>query len=461
MNEDRASKYQRLKRTSGIVSFAWSAILLALLLLTGASAALRDLAQSSGAWAPQAVRATIVAFIYVALLMIVNEVGGLPLSFYGGFLLERRYGLSNQRLADWLADQAKGFVVSLVLGGAAASIIYFLIRRSPDGWWLPAGVTFALLIVGLANLGPVLLLPLFYSVKPLDREALRVRLLSLAERAGARVLGAYEWGLAAKTKKANAALAGLAGTRRILVSDTMLADYTDEEIEVVLAHEMAHHVHGDIWKGLIFESVLVLAGFFARRPGLERPCRVARAGGARGPRRHAAAAAGCGRRVADHVAGRPRVVTALRAERRSIRAGTDAQSRRVHFRDAAPRRAEPRRGPPVEGRRMAVLQPPADSRAHCRGAAVCSHERNPPAALAGSLPDASAWRTAAPGTRLHRRALQEDAALDRRGRHELLLQRAHLPRAVVEFEIALLRDRGPRRRRSTPGSSVPTFSGSS
>ncbi len=263
MNEDRASKYQRLKRTSGIVSFAWSAVLLALLLLTGASAALRDLAQASGAWAPQAVRATAVAFVYVALLMIVNELGGLPLSFYGGFLLERRYGLSNQRLADWLVDQAKGFVVSLVLGGAAASIIYFLIRRSPEGWWLPAGVTFALLIVGLANLGPVLLLPLFYSVKPLDREALRVRLLSLAERAGARVLGAYEWGLAAKTKKANAALAGLAGTRRILVSDTMLADYTDEEIEVVLAHEMAHHVHGDIWKGLIFESALVLAGFFA------------------------------------------------------------------------------------------------------------------------------------------------------------------------------------------------------
>jgi len=263
VNEDRASKYQRLKRTSGIVSFAWSAVLLALLLLTGASAALRDLALSSGAWLPQVVRATAVAYIYVALLMIVNELGGLPLSFYGGFLLERRYGLSNQRLAGWLVDQAKGFVVSLVLGGAAASIIYFLIRRSPEGWWLPAGATFALLIVGLANLGPVLLLPLFYSVKPLDREALRVRLLSLAERAGARVLGAYEWGLAAKTKKANAALAGLAGTRRILVSDTMLADYTDEEIEVVLAHEMAHHVHGDIWKGLIFESALVLAGFFA------------------------------------------------------------------------------------------------------------------------------------------------------------------------------------------------------
>ena len=99
-------------------------------------------------------------------------------------------------------------------------------------------------------------------MKPLERESLRLRLLALAERAGARVLGAYEWGLGDKTKKANAALAGLGTTRRILVSDTMLAEYTDDEIEVVLAHELAHHVHGDIWKGIAFESALVVAGFY-------------------------------------------------------------------------------------------------------------------------------------------------------------------------------------------------------
>src|SRR5439155_15276819 len=137
----------------------------------------------------------------------------------------------------------------------------FFIRLTPDRWWLPAGAVFALLIIGMANLAPVLLVPLFYRVKPLSRESLRARLLALAERAGARVLGAYEWGLSDKTRKANAALAGLGATRRILVSDTMLREYSDEEIEVVLAHELAHHVHGDIWKGIAFESGLILAGF--------------------------------------------------------------------------------------------------------------------------------------------------------------------------------------------------------
>src|SRR4029078_6224094 len=100
-------------------------------------------------------------------------------------------------------------------------------------------------------------------VKPLEKESLRARLLALAERAGASVLGAYEWGLGDKTKKATAPLAGIGATRRILVSDTMLSQYSDEEIEVVLAHELAHHVHGDIWKGSVFPSLMVVSGFYA------------------------------------------------------------------------------------------------------------------------------------------------------------------------------------------------------
>jgi STE24 endopeptidase len=254
VNEDKASKYHRLKRRSSVLSLLWSAALLGGLVVTGWHVTLRDLAERLAPFAP------IVAYVF--LLTLISEGLGLPLSFYSGFLIERRYGLSNERFSAWLLDQAKSFGIGLLLGGAAASLLYWLIRLDPERWWLAAGIVFALLIVALTNLAPVLLLPLFYSVKPLDREALKARLLSLADRAGARVFGAYEWGLAEKTRKANAALAGLGATRRILVSDTMLAEYSDDEIEVVLAHELAHHVHGDIWKGIVLESGLVIAGFY-------------------------------------------------------------------------------------------------------------------------------------------------------------------------------------------------------
>jgi STE24 endopeptidase len=249
VNEDKATRYHRTKRATGIAALVWSALLLGGLVVSGASVGLRNIAESVATrFAPAVGGPALTVILYVVLLTVVNEIGSLPLGFYSGFLIERRYGLSNQTFRGWIADEGKGLGVGLILGGLAASVIYLLVRWSAEGWWLPAGAIFALMIVGLANLGPVLLLPLFYSVKPLDRESLRVRLMALAERASARVLGVYEWGLAAKTKKANAALTGLAGTRRILVSDTMLSYYSEDEIEDVLAHELAHHVHGDIWK---------------------------------------------------------------------------------------------------------------------------------------------------------------------------------------------------------------------
>jgi STE24 endopeptidase len=263
MNEDRATRYHRLKRRAGIVSLAWSVLLLVGLLWTGWAIAVRTRAESIATHlGPASWHPGLAVICYVVLLSLLNEIGGLPIDFYRGFVVERRYELSNQKIGSWLIDQIKSYGLGLILGCGAASLTYWLIRLSPDGWWFPAGIVFAALILMVTNLAPVLLLPVFYQVRPLEHPALRVRLVTLAERAGARVVGAYEWGMGAKTKKANAALTGLGGTRRILISDTMLSEYSEDEIEVVLAHELGHHVHGDIWKGIVLECVLILAGFY-------------------------------------------------------------------------------------------------------------------------------------------------------------------------------------------------------
>ncbi|HUE90334.1 MAG TPA: M48 family metallopeptidase [Vicinamibacterales bacterium] len=261
-NEDKATRYHRLRRRAEILSTAAAGLFLLILLLTGAALTIREFSSMIGMAIGGGYEepATVVVFtVALSALLFGLE---LPFAFYQGFVLEHRYALSNETRGQWLRDQVKGLAVSLVLGVAGASIVYWAIRTSADVWWAIAAGILALVLVGLVQLAPVLLLPLFYTFKPLDRPALVERLISLSERARTRIAGVFEWVLSAHTRKANAALAGMGRTRRILLSDTLLANYSDDEIEVVLAHELSHHVHHDLWRGVALQTLLLFIGFY-------------------------------------------------------------------------------------------------------------------------------------------------------------------------------------------------------
>ena len=256
-NEDKAARYHRLRRRASVAETAAGAVFLLLFLIAGASAQLRD----------AAARATGGSFygtllLYVIVLAVLHDAIQLPLTFYQGVTLERRYQLSNETTARWWKDHVKAWAIGLVFAMFAAVVAWTFMRWSRDYWWVAAAAILALVLVVLAQLAPVLLLPLFYDFKPLDRPALAARLVALAERARTPVLGVFEWRLSDRTRKANAALAGLGRTRRILLSDTLLAEHSDDEIEVILAHELAHHVHRDIWSAIALETGLIVLGFY-------------------------------------------------------------------------------------------------------------------------------------------------------------------------------------------------------
>lgn len=258
MNEDKATRYQRLRRQASVLATGLSVLLLPALVVSGGSAWLRDQVDAvAGTSGPGALLGTI---LFVTVLVLVHEIVLLPLAWHRDVRLERRYGLSSQTAGRWWGDQGKGLLLSLVLLVPVAGLLRLLLAWSPDGWWLPAAVILTLLVAGLAQAAPVLLLPLFDECVPLARPDLVARLQRLAARAGAPVAEVFEWRLSGRTRKANAALAGLGRTRRILLSDTLLADHSDDEIEVILAHELAHQVHHDVWKGVAFQGLLLVLG---------------------------------------------------------------------------------------------------------------------------------------------------------------------------------------------------------
>ena len=261
MNVERAARYHRLKRRAAVGATLLSAAILGLFLATGASLQLRQLASAAVGQPDHAPSSPAAVGLYALLLCGILQGAALPLAFYSGVILERRYGLSSESTGRWLRDHAKGILLTTVIAVAGAEYIYFTIRRWPDVWWIPAAIGCGIAVLVLARMAPVALLPLFYHFKPLDRPELQARLRDLSENAGLPVLGVYEWGLGDKTPRANAALVGVGRTRRILLSDTLLAAYSDDEIEVILAHELAHHAHRDVTKSVAAQTLLLVAGF--------------------------------------------------------------------------------------------------------------------------------------------------------------------------------------------------------
>src|SRR5271169_5859540 len=249
-------RYNRLKRWLGVADFAIGFGLLVVLLAAGWSGTLRDVAERGASQ-----NYSYAVFLYVVMLMLISKVIGLPLEYYG-FRLEHRYHLSNQRMRSWLWDEFKGLLIGLVLATIAVELIYALLRQDPQHWWQIAWAVFMGLFVLLAQLAPVVLFPVFYKFEPLENEELKRRLIVLSERAGTRVRGVYKWHLSEKSKKANAALTGLGATRRIILADTLLDHYSDDEIEAVLAHELGHHVHRHILKSIFVQAGITLLGFW-------------------------------------------------------------------------------------------------------------------------------------------------------------------------------------------------------
>lgn len=278
MNEDKATRYHRLKRRSGAASVVAGVSALTIFWLSGASAWLRDIVERAviALGLPPAVEAAAVVAGYVAVVCVAAETGAFPLAAYRGFELERRYGLTPQTFRRWCADHVKASALGGVMAIVAAVIAYSALESFPRWWWIVTALVFSGASILMAFAAPLVLFPLFFRFRPLDREPLVRRLVGLASRVDAPVLGVYEWSLGERSRTANAALVGLGATRRILLSDTLLAAYSDEEIEVILAHELAHHVHADLWKALGTDAVMTLGALGCAHLALSSMPTVAR-----------------------------------------------------------------------------------------------------------------------------------------------------------------------------------------
>jgi STE24 endopeptidase len=251
--QQKAREYRRLRRRGSFATPAIGGILLLALLLTSASTALADFLAVPFPWS---------ATLYLLILAAGYEVVVAPLGYYYGFALPRRYGLSKQGLAGWLRDRAKGLGLQLLLGLALITIVYWLIGSLPTLWWLAAAAIMVLGSLVLAWLTPTFIIPLFNKLKPLEEGELKERLANVARRAGVDITECLTMDLSSKATTANAMVTGWGKSRRIIFTDTQLRGYSQDEVEVTLAHELGHCIHHDIPRLIGMRAATFLLAFY-------------------------------------------------------------------------------------------------------------------------------------------------------------------------------------------------------
>lgn len=198
--------------------------------------------------------------VFVLLVLLVLTLGGLPFSWYGGYRLSHRFKLSRQSARAWLADWLKAALLGLLLGGLALLVFYAAIALAGPAWWLLFATAACLATLFLTFVAPYVILPLFYRLQPLEDETVVRAIRELAADAKAEVREVSTLDFSRKTVEANAAVIGIGRSRRVVLADTLLTEFSLPEVRSVVAHELGHHVHRDVPRLLLVQGALIWSG---------------------------------------------------------------------------------------------------------------------------------------------------------------------------------------------------------
>ncbi|MFH1413365.1 MAG: M48 family metallopeptidase [Candidatus Omnitrophota bacterium] len=252
----KAKRYSSIKYSLSIVETVYFLFILFLFTGSGVSRILYDVILNF------TTNHYILLLLYLLSIGILFYVLNFPLKFYHSYILEHRFSLSNQKVTDWLKDEIKSGVISYIIGMILIQTFYYILRHYSNIWWLIISLFWIFFSLILAKVTPIIIIPLFFKYKKLGNQALRERIMNLAKRMKVRILDCYEIDFSKKTLKANAAFVGMGKTRRVLLADTLKDKYSDDEIEVILAHEFAHYKLKHLIKLVLINSTATILTFY-------------------------------------------------------------------------------------------------------------------------------------------------------------------------------------------------------
>ncbi len=251
-----AKKYSKTHQILSLISSIIFFAVLIMLVFTGLS---KDVEKIAFSYTSEKYLALLIFF---GIIGVFEGVINFPLNFYSDYILEHKYKLSNQSLKKYFIEKLKGFLLGLALGIPMLIAFYFILTEFGENWWLVLGIFMFIVSVILGRLAPTLIMPLFYKFKPVENEEIKNRILELCKRTGVKIQGIFTFDMSKNTKKANAAFTGMGKSRRIILGDTLMNNFSGSEIETVFAHEVGHYTKRHILKLTVASTIMTFAGLF-------------------------------------------------------------------------------------------------------------------------------------------------------------------------------------------------------
>ncbi|MEJ5306050.1 MAG: M48 family metallopeptidase [Ignavibacteria bacterium] len=252
---DKSKVYNKIKITIEIISLILNLLLIIVLIFTPLSKFLETKIY-------EYTSNDYIAFILFSLSIgILNSIYSIPLSFYSGYIIEHKFKLSNQRFWDWVIEKLKSTAVSFLISLPLILLFYYLLKNY-ELWWLFIAIAVFFFSILLARIAPTLIFPIFYKFNPLNDENLKNKLTELCKKFGINFEGIYTFNLSKTTKKANAGFTGIFKSKRIILSDTLIENFTDNEILTVFAHELGHYKKRHIIKNVLIGFIVTTITFY-------------------------------------------------------------------------------------------------------------------------------------------------------------------------------------------------------
>lgn len=255
-NTCNAKRYAKIRHVFLFIDLVFTAVIILLFQYSGASHGLEALIRI---YCPNFY---IKNMIFVVVISVLSALIFFPLNYYSHYHLEHRFNLSNQKFKSWIWDGIKSFFLNLIFSIIAIEVIYSFLKVFPNHWWILTTIFYFFFTIVLSRIMPTLIMPLFYKLKPITNTSLIDKLKILAQKVRARIIGVYQMDMSRKTKKANAMFTGLGKSKRIILGDTLLSNFSEDEIETVLAHELGHYYYKHLWQFIIMGLGTSLLGFY-------------------------------------------------------------------------------------------------------------------------------------------------------------------------------------------------------